>query len=765
MDRYRLVITLMILLLSAFILSGCVMPSPQAASTATPPATTAPDQGQSNLPDPRFVRESALAYIRLNHSQYAPAENLIWAQEDITPEGLAGSTTIQYTSGDWVVTVAFPVGAPEAVSYQVEMTNSGTGFSWQGTVSAIGQVSEVAFSPAGSQELRTYTNEEYQFTFSYPSSWALDESPGGEQIAGGISARAIHLTQDGYLLVIQYKNQAETTTLGPGSRPAGEVEDGGTVSFFEQQIPRQVLVFEGQDKQVFYDHREDDLEFYIQLDDMSAADYASIALPVELQAEVDQILETFAHTGEPTPPPEMLTPTPTPGLADYINPEYQFSLQYPDNWELVERPHLVALRQDTRELIIEFRWLYESISIGPTGTPAGEMINKGNVTILGKSYPRSVLTLDEAEKVVYYNGTSTIPAGDLDFAISLQEMSTDIQASLPDLVQAEADQIVESLEVTIQNEESCTDLAEFVEDVSVPDGSTFAPGEAFVKTWRLRNEGTCIWTTDYELVSVSGDAMGASEPVQLTQLVSPDSESDLSVELVAPDSAGNYLGEWMLRNPQGATFGVGEGADKPFWVEIEVEQVLSESQLGSPDWTDTFTDSSNWYLLNTQNTHYSMEDGRMVLHADQPGQGEEWGLSTHPPLTDFYMEASFTTGSQCSGRDRYGMLVRAPDQNSGYVYGFTCDGRFRLYKWDGENYQGLQEWTASPHILTGPDQTNRMGFWAEGDSLKLYANGWLLAEISDSTYDQGRFGIYIGSTATEDLEVYVEEISYWELGQ
>jgi hypothetical protein len=99
------------------------------------------------------------------------------------------------------------------------------------------------------------------------------------------------------------------------------------------------------------------------------------------------------------------------------------------------------------------------------------------------------------------------------------------------------------------------------------------------------------------------------------------------------------------------------------------------------------------------------------------------------------------------------------------VYGFTCDGRFRLYKWDGENYQGLQEWTASPHILTGPDQTNRMGFWAEGDSLKLYANGWLLAEISDSTYDQGRFGIYIGSTATEDLEVYVEEISYWELGQ
>ena len=31
--------------------------------------------------------------------------------------------------------------------------------------------------------------------------------PGGEQIAGGKSAKAIHLSKDGYLLAIQYKNQ------------------------------------------------------------------------------------------------------------------------------------------------------------------------------------------------------------------------------------------------------------------------------------------------------------------------------------------------------------------------------------------------------------------------------------------------------------------------------------------------------------------------------------------------------------------------------
>ena len=34
------------------------------------------------------------------------------------------------------------------------------------------------------------------------------------------------------------------------------------------------------------------------------------------------------------------------------------------------------------------------------------------------------------------------------------------------------------------------DLAEFVADVTVPDGTDFTPGETFVKTWQLRNAGT-----------------------------------------------------------------------------------------------------------------------------------------------------------------------------------------------------------------------------------------------------------------------------------
>jgi len=37
---------------------------------------------------------------------------------------------------------------------------------------------------------------------------------------------------------------------------------------------------------------------------------------------------------------------------------------------------------------------------------------------------------------------------------------------------------------------SVCDQAQYIKDVTIPDGSTFAPGATFTKTWRLKNAGT-----------------------------------------------------------------------------------------------------------------------------------------------------------------------------------------------------------------------------------------------------------------------------------
>lgn len=116
------------------------------------------------------------------------------------------------------------------------------------------------------------------------------------------------------------------------------------------------------------------------------------------------------------------------------------------------------------------------------------------------------------------------------------------------------------------------DWAKFVEDVTVKDGTEFAPYSVFTKTWRLMNIGTCTWSRDYSLIFVSGDRMGGPQSIQLPGNVRPGETVDLSVELIAPGPTGKYRGNWQLRSASGVLFGIGPRADRVFWVDVKVGQ-------------------------------------------------------------------------------------------------------------------------------------------------------------------------------------------------
>jgi multiple sugar transport system substrate-binding protein len=111
--------------------------------------------------------------------------------------------------------------------------------------------------------------------------------------------------------------------------------------------------------------------------------------------------------------------------------------------------------------------------------------------------------------------------------------------------------------------------AEFIQDITIPDGTQLEPGETFTKTWRLKNVGTCTWTVEYALVFDSGNNMGGSTFQRLTtKAVPPGATIDVSVDLIAPDEPGIHRGYWKLRHWDGNTFGLGE--EQAIWVEIEV---------------------------------------------------------------------------------------------------------------------------------------------------------------------------------------------------
>ncbi|NWG05836.1 MAG: hypothetical protein HXY35_04010 [Chloroflexi bacterium] len=148
--------------------------------------------------------------------------------------------------------------------------------------------------------------------------------------------------------------------------------------------------------------------------------------------------------------------------------------------------------------------------------------------------------------------------------------------------------------------DKCTDRAKFVADVTIPDWTTFAPGTAFTKTWRLSNAGTCTWTTDYSLIFYNGNKMNGPDSVLIPASVAPGQTVDLSVNLTAPATSGSYLSFWILKNPKGKTFGVGSQYDTPIFAAIKVAgtpvaTATSQSVLVVPTPTSTPIPPSNVY--------------------------------------------------------------------------------------------------------------------------------------------------------------------------
>lgn len=111
--------------------------------------------------------------------------------------------------------------------------------------------------------------------------------------------------------------------------------------------------------------------------------------------------------------------------------------------------------------------------------------------------------------------------------------------------------------------------AQFIADVSYPDDTAVGTGTNFTKTWRLKNIGSCDWTSGYQLVFVSGDQMNAALSSPLTGgIIAPGGTVDASVSLRAPDAAGTYQGYFRLRSASGQDFGIGGNANGAFWVKI-----------------------------------------------------------------------------------------------------------------------------------------------------------------------------------------------------
>lgn len=203
------------------------------------------------------------------------------------------------------------------------------------------------------------------------------------------------------------------------------------------------------------------------------------------------------------------------------------------------------------------------------------------------------------------------------------------------------------------------DWMAFVTDVTVPDGSTFKPGETFTKIWRIKNRGTCTWTPDYTLTFNGGDQMGSTTSIRLPGYIAPGQTVDVSVTLTAPSTPGSYKGYWILRNTSGALFGAGDKANAPMYVDIRVRQPETQGSVwGNLCYPSEFNPRMTLYIENAhtgerfqfaiaenQFTYtVSVPAGRYYAYAWAPGYNLE-GAYTHANglMQSFFVESGKET--------------------------------------------------------------------------------------------------------------------------
>lgn len=233
------------------------------------------------------------------------------------------------------------------------------------------------------------------------------------------------------------------------------------------------------------------------------------------------------------------------------------------------------------------------------------------------------------------------------------------------------------------------DLAQFMKDVNIPDGSQLAPGAAFTKTWRLRNAGTCTWS-GYSLVFESGDLMGGT--AQTFGTVPPGQDVDVSVNFTAPTAPGTYRSYWRIRNASGVLLPVLGGTQgKSFFVDIKV--VVSSSGLD----LHTRATEANWVSTaatltfggpDTDTNGFAMYRNNQRL---EDGSAPAKVLEMHPHMVnDGVITGTYPAYTVVSGerfRAKVGFLA-ASDGACG-----TGNVKFQLNYKEGGVTKPLGEWT------------------------------------------------------------------------
>ena len=208
--------------------------------------------------------------------------------------------------------------------------------------------------------------------------------------------------------------------------------------------------------------------------------------------------------------------------------------------------------------------------------------------------PESSISTAVAQTVQAQNTLETVPA-------TTVPVLTDTP---PSLSLPAATVMATGAPVTGAAQGSCEASASLVGE-SYPDGTIVPPGETFTKVWNVQNTGTCVWDSSWQLIFYGGDLMDGIASYSFPQPAQPGETVEVPIILRAPAQNGTYTGEWMLKSPWGATFGVGQ-----YSVPLSVSIVAGSTTPGNRKTETVFDVTAVTYKVDRRcapaNTFYTI---------------------------------------------------------------------------------------------------------------------------------------------------------------
>lgn len=184
------------------------------------------------------------------------------------------------------------------------------------------------------------------------------------------------------------------------------------------------------------------------------------------------------------------------------------------------------------------------------------------------------------------------------------------------------------------------------------------------------------------------------------------------------------------------------------------------AQLGEPDFLEDFSTAGSWPY---EDDFFLITVSGGQLHAFSKGTPywSSW-YTTLPEVGDAYFETTITR-TNCSGQDRFGLVIRWDEAQEFYFMGVTCDNTwgFSFYTRNNQiiNIVDYQ----SSEALKPANEANRIGILAKGDQFEFFINGIKVGSATDSRLpNPGTFGFISMSAGTVNFKTSVDKLEYWE---